>query len=73
MTTRKEHVMWCKLRAHKYVDLGDMSQAVMSMVSDLSNHPETDMTALKMLMLAGMMEAQRGTDAVRKWINDFNV
>ena len=72
MTTKKEYLAWCKLRAHKYVDLGNLNQAVMSMVSDLSNHPETNIPALDMLMLVGMMEAQRGTDAVRKWINDFS-
>ena len=72
MTESAEYVAWCKQRALEYVDLGDLVQVVTSMISDMSNHPESDKPALNMLMFSGMMEAQRGTDAVRKWINDFN-
>jgi len=38
--TRKEHLDWCKERALKYVDDGNLQQAYTSMTSDLSKHPE---------------------------------
>lgn len=41
MSTRAEHLAWCKQRALEYVDEGDLRQAFNSMVSDLGKHPET--------------------------------
>lgn len=41
MTTRAEHLAWCKSRALEYVERGDYVQAWGSMVSDLGKHPET--------------------------------
>ena len=42
MTTRKEHVNWCKRRALEYVEAGDFNQALASMGSDLNKHKETE-------------------------------
>lgn len=39
--TRAEHLEWCKKRAREYLDDGDVKNAVTSMLSDLSKHPET--------------------------------
>jgi hypothetical protein len=39
--TRAEHLDWCKKRALEYTDAGDVKNAVSSMLSDLSKHPET--------------------------------
>ena len=41
-TTRADHLAWCKSRALKYVDAGDLNQAYASMVSDLGKHPQTE-------------------------------
>ena len=71
MKTRKEHLDWCKERALEYVDADDLINAVNSMTSDLSKHPETNGTWE--LMLLGMYDANRGDkEAVRRWINGFN-
>ena len=70
---RAEHLQWCKDRALEYVDIGDMSQAVASMCSDLSKHPETANHPGKilgsMLMMGGHMTSAAET---QKWINGFN-
>jgi hypothetical protein len=41
VTTRAEHLAWCKERALEYVDRGDLQSALASMASDTSKHPET--------------------------------
>jgi hypothetical protein len=66
-----EHMAWCKERALEYLP-HDPSQAVASMMSDLMKHPETGTDVYRMLGLAGMMEVQRGPEAVRRWIEGFN-
>lgn len=40
MTTRAEHVQWCKQRALEYLP-GDPRQALGSMLSDMRKHDET--------------------------------
>lgn len=70
MRTREEHLAWCKERALEYVDIGDLGQAVASMGSDLSKHPETRPN--QTLMLLGMRYILDGdTEAVRRWIEGF--
>ena len=69
--TRSEHLNWCKQRALEYVDAGDLDQAVASMASDLTKHPETSNTP-PMLTMLGMMEIANGPNAVRRWIEGFN-
>ena len=39
--SRAEHLQWCKDRAHEYINQGDYKNAITSMISDLSKHPET--------------------------------
>ena len=73
MTTREEHLNWCKQRALRYVDENDLRQAWASMASDMSKHPETrDHLALSlgmMLMLGGGLGTQK---EMRDFINGFN-
>lgn len=38
---RAEHLQWAKDRAMEYVAMGDYSNAVASMLSDLGKHEET--------------------------------
>lgn len=39
--TRSEHLIWCKERALRLVEDGDLMQAYNSMISDLTKHPKT--------------------------------
>lgn len=41
MSTREEHLEWAKARALEYVETGDLLQALTSIGSDLTKHPET--------------------------------
>ena len=40
--SREDHIRWCKDRALEYVKLGDLDNAIASMQSDLTKHPETN-------------------------------
>jgi len=70
---RQEHLEWCKKRALEYVDMGDMSQAFASMLSDLRKHPETENhPAMKMgaqMMFANLLTTSK---EMREFINGFN-
>lgn len=68
--TRTEHMRWAKGRALEYVKQNDLQNAVASMMSDLNKHSETRDLGGSMGMV-GMMEVQRGPDAVRRWIEGF--
>ena len=68
---RKEHMTWCKERALEYLP-HDPAGAVASMTSDLNKHPETGGEVYAMLAMAGIMEIQRGSEAVRRWVEGFN-
>jgi len=69
--TRSEHVAWCKKRALEYLP-SDPSQAVASMISDMGKHPDTRSTADPFLSMLGMMEIEKGPEAVRRWVEGFN-
>lgn len=71
MRTRAEHLEWCKQRALEYLDTGQLSNAVASMGSDLTKHPETDCPDVLMLLaLRNVIDGD--TEAVRRWIKGFN-
>ena len=65
---RQEHLDWCKQRALKYVDMGDVNQALASMMSDLGKHDETR-SSVGICML-GLMETSEA--GMRNFINGFN-
>jgi len=71
--TREEHMKWCKQRAHEYLAKGDVQNAVTSMLSDLSKHPETAIPDGSPLGMLGMMAIMSGDrhEAVR-FIDGFN-
>jgi hypothetical protein len=71
MRTREEHIRWCKERAMEYLVAGDLEQAVASMLSDLSKHPETEKLGEKLGMLGIMYVANHDTDGVRRFIEGF--
>ena len=71
--TREEHLNWCKLRALGYVDNGDCSNAVASMMSDIGKHPETaNHVGIQLGMSLGMGGHMNSTEETRKWIEGFN-
>lgn len=74
--TREEHMQWCKDRAMKYVESGDLLEAVTSMMSDMEKHPETKLAPDSILSQLGMltaMDATRGDRAaVVRYITGFN-
>jgi hypothetical protein len=73
MTTRDEHLKWCKQRALEYVNAGDLQQAFASFQSDMTKHPETaNHMALQMgtmLLFTGNLSSER---QMRDWIVGFN-
>jgi len=73
ITSRADHLKWCKDRALEYVDKGDTKQAFASMASDMNKHPETrdhDAFALGItLLMAGHLNY---VDKMREFINGFN-
>ena len=70
---RQEHLQWCKDRALEYVDIGDLPQALASMSSDISKHPETACTHISKIGLQMMMIGELSTpEKMRKWINGYN-
>ncbi|HEY0206507.1 MAG TPA: hypothetical protein VGC15_20435 [Acetobacteraceae bacterium] len=70
--SRAEHLAWCKQRALEYVELGKLNQAVTSMSSDLTKHPDTARLVVMSLMAVGMFEVPNGPAAVRRWIEGIN-
>ena len=71
--TRAEHVAWCKERALVYARADDLTQAVTSMASDLSQHPEVDPMLISTMVMIGLHDALRGDRAaVIRWIEGFN-
>lgn len=70
--TRAEHLKWCKKRALEYLDRGDIKNAVTSMMSDLTKHPETKYGAEGTLAALGL-SALMSNDAsyVRRYIEGF--
>ena len=70
---RAEHLQWCKDRALAYADQGDVTNAVASMTSDMSKHPETDGHQAVMLMMMMAMGGQFDRPGeLRKFIEGFN-
>lgn len=71
--TRAEHLRWAKDRALEYADLGDMTNAVASMCSDLRKHPDLENHAgaqlLVMMAAAGHLNSPA---ALRREIEGFN-
>lgn len=73
MTTRAEHLQYCKQRAMAQVEAGDLSEALASMFSDLMSHPTTS-THPRIVVGAGLMyNGLLSTEQqVREFIEGFN-
>lgn len=71
--TRQEHLERCKKRALEYLDHGDASSAVASMMSNLNTHPETAIDPGSVLSQLGLMAAMSGDiNEARRYIVGFN-
>lgn len=71
--TRDEHLAWCKKRALKYLDRGDVPNAIASMMSDMQKHDETKFDSDSILSAMGMMAAMSGDpNEARRYIVGFN-
>ena len=74
MSTRAEHLEWCKNRALQYVDAGQLSQAFASFGSDVKKHEETSGIAetLAVLGMPLMMNGHLDTpDKMRSHIQGY--
>jgi hypothetical protein len=69
--TRAEHLAWCKQRALEYVDRGEISNAVNSMISDLGKHEELEKSVQVAVMLLLTIDLNN-PESVRKYITGFN-
>jgi hypothetical protein len=69
----QEHIDWCKQRALEYVEVGDLANAVASMMSDLRKGPVMPDSGLLLgLYQIVLLDVQKGDkDAVRRWITGF--
>jgi TorA maturation chaperone TorD len=71
--TRAEHLRWAKDRALEYADMGDVSQAMASLGSDLNKHPETkDHGGMELMMMMAMAGQLDQPGELRKFIEGFN-
>jgi hypothetical protein len=70
LTDRAKHVAWCKERATEYVKAGDLTNALASMMSDMSKRDDTK--PADVLFMLGMMEIENGPAAVQRFIDGFN-
>jgi hypothetical protein len=70
--TRDEHLAWCKQRALEYADMGDVSQAMASLGSDLNKHPETKGHAgMELMMVLAVSGHLNSPGELRKFIEGF--
>jgi hypothetical protein len=71
MRTYDEHIEWCKVHARQYLREGDVTNAITSMLSDLSKHPETKGIAEKMTMLAMFYMVNHDLQGARDFVEGF--
>ena len=69
--TRAEHMAWCKKAALEYLDAGDVTNAVASMCSDLSKHPDTAKVGANMAALGLLCVMSLDAAGARRWIEGF--
>lgn len=73
MSTRQEHMDWCKERALQYANRGELRDALLSIISDLKKHRETEKHAGGLLTVILMAGGHLSTKhEVIEHINGFN-
>lgn len=68
---RAEHMRWCKKRALEYLDAGQVADAIASMMSDLTKHPETAGLNSTLGMLGLLYAQTNDKDGARRFIEGF--
>jgi hypothetical protein len=73
-TTRQQHLVWCKRRAIDEMKFyNDGSKGIISMMSDLRKHPETNSETLIALCAAQLLGSPKISIAeAMKFIDGFN-
>jgi hypothetical protein len=72
---RDEYLAWAKRRALKYLDEGDLTNAFISMLSDLKKHPQLEKHAgieIGMISMVALQGWITNPVEVRRWIEGFN-
>ncbi len=70
MNSREDHIAWCKQQALEYLDAGDITNAIASMIADLGKHP--DIRYAPVLAAIGLVFAIQQDEAeARRWIEGF--
>lgn len=72
MTTREEHLEFCKQRARAYLDRGDVSQGITSMLSDLSKHDETELIGANMAGIGILYSVNHDLAGAKRFVEGFN-
>lgn len=68
---RSDHLQWCKDRANEYLDRGNVSEGVASMISDMGKHEETDLNST-LVMLGMMTVASNDLAGAKRFVDGFN-
>jgi len=68
---RAEHIQWCKKRALEYIEAGDVTNAITSMMSDLSKHPETEKLNDMLGQLGLIYAMNNDIQGAKRWIKGF--
>jgi hypothetical protein len=69
--TRAEHLAWCKQRAHEYLAIGDIQNAIQSIMSDVQKHDGTKNVAPEVLALGFSVMLSGDRDQARRYIDGF--
>ena len=70
--TREDHLKKCKQRALQYHSSGELTNAVISMLSDLSKHAETKNPCSIIEHLGYKYSDEGDAVSVERWIKGFN-
>lgn len=69
--TRAEHIRGCKQRALKYLDKGEIQDAVISMLSDLGKNPKTAKLAKSLELVGLVYVVNKDLAGARQFIEGF--
>lgn len=71
--TREEHVNWAKTRANEYIQIGQLTNALDSVASDLTKHSETkEHPAIELSMKLRFIGALSTCEQVQRFIDGIN-
>ena len=70
MKSRRQHLAWCRGRALKYLDGGDVASAILTMNQDLTRHPQTKPSPARVSQALKIVRDDNADEA-RVWIEGF--